>query len=290
MFDKTGTITEGRFSVLEGLSELAPQHRAILKALTACSNHPISKAIYFSIDEEAAPMQLIEEFTGKGLRGIVDDETYYLGSRDLLSHIHAELPQEAHFKTLVSTVFFATSQKFLGSIHLGDCVRQGAKEAVDSLRSVKTLLLSGDAQLPVTETAKACGFVHYHWGCNPLQKKEYIEECRNKGEIVCMLGDGINDAPALTAAHIGISVVSATDVSIQVSDILLTTERLQVIPKMRDLAAKGRAILKQNLFWAFIYNVVGIGLAAFGWLSPIFAAAAMVASSLMVLFNAKRVH
>ena len=101
-----------------------------------------------------------------------------------------------------------------------------------------------------------------------------------------MLGDGINDALALTGAHVGISVVSATDISIQVSDILLTTDRLEVISQMRSLAQKGRKIIAQNLFWAFFYNIVGIGLAATGLLSPIFAAFAMVISSLIVLFNA----
>jgi Cu2+-exporting ATPase len=141
----------------------------------------------------------------------------------------------------------------------------------------------------VAQAARACGFDIWQSVCTPLQKREYIESLREQGHIVCMIGDGINDAPALTVAQIGISVVSATDLSIQVSDLLLTTDRLQIIPKIRTLATKGRRIVHQNLFWAFVYNVIGVGLAAMGWLSPIFAAFAMVASSLMVLLNAKRI-
>ena len=111
-----------------------------------------------------------------------------------------------------------------------------------------------------------------------------------KGEIICMVGDGINDAPALTPAHIGISVVTAADISIHVSDLLLTTDSLALIPEMRAFAGNGRRIVSQNLFWAFFYNGVGIGFAAVGALSPLFAAGAMVASSLIVTLNAQRLN
>jgi P-type E1-E2 ATPase len=121
-----------------------------------------------------------------------------------------------------------------------------------------------------------------------LEKREFIDGLKKGGATVCMVGDGINDALALTSADVGISVVSATDISIQVSDLLLTTDRLGVIAQARTLARFGQKIAKQKLFWAFAYNIVGVALACFGFLSPIFSAFAMSISSLSVLFNAQR--
>jgi P-type E1-E2 ATPase len=161
-------------------------------------------------------------------------------------------------------------------------------QTLKELSPAKTLLLSGDGKKCVQFVANQCRFVDFLAEATPLDKREKIEQLKCGKQIVCMVGDGINDAPALTSANVGISVLSASDISIQVSDILLTTDHLGVIPKLRTLAIKGRRIIHQNLFWAFFYNVIGIGLAAFGWLSPIFAAFAMVASSLIVLFNAQR--
>jgi P-type E1-E2 ATPase len=118
---------------------------------------------------------------------------------------------------------------------------------------------------------------------------EYVQKALEKGHIVAMVGDGINDAPALTASHVGISVVTASDLSIQVSDILLTTPNLTVIPKMRKMGNLARLVVNQNLFWAFFYNGVGIAIAAAGLLTPLYAAVAMVLSSLMVVGNAQRI-
>lgn len=290
VFDKTGTITEGCFAVQAGLELLSTLQLTILKGLASRSTHPIARAVTNAIAEQPVVLDQSEEVVGKGLRGRYEGETFYLGSRDfLLQHrIEVEDASKVQEDKILSTVYFASETQKPVCLVLGDRVREGVCEMLSALAPARTVLLSGDSSSAVASVARACGFMAWQAECNPLQKRDYIEKLRAQGHVVCMLGDGINDAPALTAANVGISVVSATDMSIQVSDLLLTTDRLQVIPKMRSLARKGHRIVQQNLFWAFFYNVIGIGMAVYGILSPIFAAFAMVASSLIVLFNAKR--
>lgn len=295
VFDKTGTVTEGRFTVLSGLELLLPSDKHVLYSLASQSTHPIAMAIAAATfsDKIAISFERIEEVAGQGIRGMIGKEIYLLGSAHflLLSKItptKGDTACESKGDVILSATYFAKDERCLSEITLGDRVRSEVKEVLSSLKPAKTVLLSGDAEVPVSMVAKSCGFDVWRWGCSPLEKRDFIDSLRQKDQVICMVGDGINDAPALTAANIGISVVSATDMSIQVSDILLTTDRLGVITKMRALARKGQSIVRQNMFWAFFYNVVGIFLAAFGVLSPIFAAFAMSVSSLTVLFNARR--
>lgn len=285
VFDKTGTVTEGYFHVLDGLEGLDTHQLSYLKALSSQSNHPTALAISREIPFDGFKLESTLEVVGKGMIGEHKGNRYLLGS-DLFLRNHGIDVSSSGIST---TVYFAENKTLLTLITLGDSIRSGVKEVVRALSPVKTVLLSGDGEKPVEAVAKECGFGSWLWNYSPLQKQEYIHQQKRRGEIVCMMGDGINDAPALTAAHAGISVVSATDVSIQVSDILLTTDRLEVVQKMRVLAKKGRKIVNQNLFWAFFYNCIGIALAASGTLTPLFAAVAMVASSLMVLGNARRI-
>lgn len=287
VFDKTGTITEGVFTILRGLESLDGKQLAVLKGLASQSTHPIAQAIANAIQLPATSVTHIEEHAGKGLQGRCETQKVYLGSADFISQFGFDISSK-HSTEHTSTVYFASQAVF--PIVLGDKVRKEAKDLGAALAPAKTMLLSGDSATVVETVAKACGFDSWYAGCSPVQKKETIENLRKHGQVVCMVGDGINDAPSLTAAHIGISMVSATDISIQVSDLLLTTDRLSVLPKIRSLAMQGQRIVKQNLFWAFCYNVIGIGLAACGMLTPIFAVAAMVASSLMVLINAQRIR
>ncbi len=277
-FDKTGTITKGEFSVLEGLETLSVKQRSVLKRLVARSNHPVAVALSRALKEVPAVLDGVEEVIGKGMRGRLGEDLFELGSETFLNGRAT--------KSQSTTLFFTINGQIVAQIFLEDSVRTEVPALIGALP--RTLLLSGDSEGPVTAVAEQCGFKEWRWGVNPLQKREHLLAERAKGEIVAMVGDGINDAPALTAAHVGISVVTATDISIHVSDLLLTTDRLQVLPEMRQMAIRGRRIVRQNLFWAFFYNVVGIGFAAFGALTPLFAAGAMVASSLIVTLNAQR--
>lgn len=286
LFDKTGTITEGNMTVLHGLELLSEKEKSILKGLVSRSNHPISAALFRNIDGEMICFDRVEEVLGRGIKGVVGQDFYALGSQIFLKELGVEVISDGSDST---TVWFAKNQNCIAPLTLGDRIRKESPEVVSALSSLNPLLVSGDSSSVVESVARRCGFFGWHAECHPLQKKELVDRLRKEGKIVAMIGDGINDALALTSAHIGMAVVSATDISIQVSDLLLTTDKLQVIPKMRLLAQQGQRIIKQNLFWAFFYNVIGIGLAMMGVLSPLFAAFAMMISSLIVLLNAQRI-
>jgi heavy metal translocating P-type ATPase len=282
VFDKTGTITEGRFEVLSGLEHLNVSDRSILKGLACKSSHPVSVGIAQSIYDVPVVFDEVMEIAGLGMEGRIGGVVYRLGSPDWTGTKSSE---KAH-----TQVHFTKDGVCLTKLLLGDCVREEAAAVVKAMAPAQTMLVSGDSKHVVEKTAKVCGFNDWRWRCHPLDKRDVIDALRNEGEIVGMIGDGINDAPALTGAHVGVSVVTATDISIQVSDILLTTDRLNILPNIRRIARKGQRIIRQNLFWAFFYNVIGIGLAAFGFLNPIFSAGAMVLSSLMVIGNARRIR
>jgi len=295
VFDKTGTITTGDFRIIKGFEKLTAQECALLKSMTSQSQHLISLSIAKCIKEIGFALDKLEEIPGRGLRAVFGSDIYHLGSFEFLkleglSCEGMEEDETSNDDNIVSSkVYFAHNYKLKTIFYLGDTIREGVKELIASLKPVKTILLSGDAEKTVFLVSDAVKFDAYHAGFSPLRKKEFVTSLKSQGHIVCMVGDGINDAPALTEAQIGISVVTATDISIQVSDILLTTDDLRILLKIKDLGSFGHTILKQNLFWAFFYNVVGVFLAVFGLLSPIFATFAMMISSLIVLYNAKRI-
>ncbi|MCB1134749.1 MAG: heavy metal translocating P-type ATPase [Chlamydiia bacterium] len=291
VFDKTGTVTEGRFTVHSGLEKLSPGQRAGLRSIAEQSIHPVSLAVSQALPSTDLRISTLAEHSGLGLVAEHEGLHYFFGSEKLMAQHGIQLEAEDRDSDVLETrVFFGCEGTLLASIRLGDALRPDAIEAIQALKDCSCMLLSGDHPHAVTTVAKRCGISSCLAHCTPVEKREKIAELRAKGEIVAMVGDGINDAPSLTAAHIGISVLSASDLSIQVSDVLLTSERLNVLPQMRSAARLGRRIIHQNLFWAFFYNVIGIGLACGGMLSPLFATFAMVSSSLVVIGNALRLR
>lgn len=287
-FDKTGTVTKGYLEVINGINSLSSEERFVFANIARQSTHPVSQAIARALDSEL-PIEIPTlEHAGKGLEGKWKNKTYRMGS-------------EAYFKALAfdyqtrtkgfpgsTPCLLFEDNRLIARLFLADSIKQEIPPLLKALNNVQSILLSGDNKQTVKHIAQECGFDSWYGEQSPLDKREKIKELKNNGAVIAMIGDGINDAPALTAADVAISVVSATDISIQVSDILLTTEKMDVLLPVRKLAIKARHLIKQNLFWTFFYNVIGIGLALGGYLSPIYSAIAMTASSLIVVLNAQR--
>lgn len=284
-FDKTGTVTEGNFSVQEGIKEIPLDKKRLLGAVVRCSHHPISAAIADEIQCELVVVDQVTEVAGQGIHAEVEGHRVALGSAYFLRSLGIRVDP---LPALGSCTFFAVDGKFVSQIVLEDAIKEGVEDAVGQLS--ESVLLSGDREQAVSFVAKHVGFSKFFYEKTPLQKRECIQRIQGNQGCVAMVGDGINDAAALALADVGISVYRASDVSVQVSDILLTSENIAVLPAIYRLAKKGQKILWQNLGWSFSYNIVGVCLAIAGRLSPLYAAVAMVCSSLLVLANAKRVR
>jgi len=258
VFDKTGTLTEGLFTLL---SEKPTD--PLIGRMAASSNHPIAQAV-----AEGEPLE-VEEIPGRGL--VYQDAL--LGSKRLLEERGISTPP---IESEHSLLYFSKEGKCVAIMEVGDRLRD--------LPPLQGLLLSGDREEVVAPIAKKLG-LSWKSECDPLEKREEI--LKIKGTTV-MVGDGLNDAAALAAADVGISVTSGSDVSLQVADMVVSD--LRALPKLVQLSKRGLAICRQNLFWAFSFNVVGIALAMQGLLQPLFAAAAMALSSLAVVLSTCRIN
>lgn len=270
-FDKTGTLTEGKFTVLNTF-ELSSLHQSILKGLTEQTTHPTASAIHALLPTSVS-LEEVQEIVGRGMCGKYKEKIYRLGSTTFMQESGISTPSSKG-----TTVHFAEEKSILATFQLGDRLRK-------DIPAVDGVIISGDTHELVSAIAKKCGFRWGKGGLDPLEKRAEIEKLPKP---VVMVGDGVNDAPAMTAATVGISVVSATDLCIEVSDILLTKFTLSELPNLVMLARRGQKIIRQNLFWAFIYNIVGLCLATFGFLTPLFAVTAMILSSLCVILNSRR--
>ena len=301
IFDKTGTLTEGVFGVQDIISYSQMSENEILK-LTASLEQNSSHIIGLSILKEAKEKNLelpeIEEFkniAGKGISGEIDGIEYFAGNKSLLEQIGLKdkIPEDEklHGKTLV---YLATKNEIMGVITLADKVKEEAKVAIERLHSlgIKTAMLTGDNKTVAESVAKELGIDKYFAEVLPDKKYKHIKELQSKGDVVLMVGDGVNDAPALTQADAGVAIGAGTDVAVESGDVVLMRNNPADIVKLVILSREIYRKMKQNLWWAFGYNIFFIPAAAgvfYSWgfmLHPELGAAFMTASDIIVVANA----
>jgi Cu+-exporting ATPase len=316
VFDKTGTLTLGKPEVVAGWSssfslpgdtlkrELQPDS-ALAAALARNSTHPISQAIA-KISAEKIEVADWKEIRGAGVEANLQPPTsnilqplakMRLGSLSWLRESGVDLAAGEKFIAEWSNqgatiVGLASDKKLLGLFAVRDTLKTNAKQIVEQLhrQGLKTFLVTGDNSLTAAAIAKQVGIAaeNVFAEVRPEQKAEFVKKLQAQGERVAFVGDGINDAPALTQADLGIAVSRASDVAREAADIILLKSEIEAVPEALGLARATLRTIKQNLFWAFFYNALGVPLAAMGFISPIFCAAAMGVSDLIVIGNALR--
>lgn len=299
-FDKTGTLTEGKPEVASLFSpeESSEQLIKIAASLQQGSEHPLAHAVVKKAQADGvaiSPLENLKAIPGKGLEGQVNSTTYLLGSARLmqehsisLSLLENWIEKEKSKGSTVSYVANAATRELLGGISFRDTLKASAKEAVKQLNAlgIKTVMLTGDNLASAQMVANLLGIQSVKAEVLPEDKSMAIEELKRQGEIVAMVGDGINDAPALAAAHVGMAMSTGTDVAMHSAGITLMRGDPLLIANAVEISRRTYGKIRQNLFWAFIYNVVGIPLAAAGLLNPMIAGAAMAFSSVSVVTNA----
>ncbi|VVM85849.1 Copper-exporting P-type ATPase [Pseudomonas fluorescens] len=300
VFDKTGTLTSGMPRVAH-LSAIDGDESALLQmagALQRGSEHPLAKAVLDACTERGltvADVRDSQSLTGRGIAGNLDGRRLTLGNRRLLeeSGLRAgELAEsaaawEAEGRTLSWLIEQSPTPAVLGLLAFGDTLKPGAQQAVQQLRErhISSHLLTGDNRGSARVVAEALGIEDVHAEVLPADKAAKVTTLKNTG-VVAMVGDGINDAPALAAADIGIAMGGGTDVAMHAAGITLMRGDPRLVPAALEISRKTYAKIRQNLFWAFVYNLIGIPLAAFGFLNPVLAGAAMALSSVSVVSNA----
>ncbi len=308
--DKTGTLTEGRPRVVSivaapGLSE--KQLLQIAATLERASEHPLAAAILAAAKDRSISLGDIADFqsrTGKGVSGKVDGRAAALGNRALLAELGVAIAEfDDRGKTLEAdsqtVVFIASENKFAGLIGVADPIKPAAADAIARLHGdkVRVVMLTGDTRAAAESVAKKLGIDEVIAGVLPGQKGDAVKKLQAAGHVVAMAGDGVNDAPALAQADVGIAMGTGTDVAIESAGITLLAGNLQGIARARTLSRATMRNVRQNLAFAFLYNSIGIPIAAGALypllgllLSPILASAAMTFSSVSVIANALRLR
>ncbi len=306
VFDKTGTLTYGDLKIakIKNYSRLKPNNLIALAAsLEQNSAHPISKAFTNYASEhhlELGKVKYFKNIAGVGLKGQIKNTSVYVGNNKLLTKLKIKNPYLADEEELAgegnSIIYIVRDKTVLGLIGVKDVIRPQAKAAIKGLkkRDKEIIMLSGDNQKTAEIVAKALGITNVYAGVMPQEKTKIISDLCANGQKVIMVGDGINDAPSLARATIGVSINNATDIAADSADVILLNDDLRKLEDLITISAKTIRNIKQNLFWAFFYNIlmVPIAMGVFKpWglkISPMFAALAMMFSSFTVIFNVLR--
>lgn len=288
LVDKTKTVTEGVLH-LENIA-LDPRFLPIAKALAEASEHPASGAIAEALRQKqivSLPMQKFLSVPGRGVQAEFGDEIYFLGSTTYLTEQGMRL-EEAFEEETGMVVALGSNGALLGYFTLSDEIKEGSREAVLELkkRGIEVILLTGDREKVAEKVANALEVDAYEARVLPGEKGDRVQDAKAAGKIVGMVGDGVNDAPALAAADVGFAIGAGTDVAMESASVGLMRSHIQGVVQMVDLAKATFKKVKQNLVFAFGYNILGIPLAALGFLNPIIAGVAMALSSISVVLNA----
>ena len=307
VFDKTGTITQGKPSVTDFISDNEDYYLGVAYSMENMSEHPLALAVCEYASEHNAELVAVENYSsleGRGLYGEVNGKKYYIGNLALAKEKSTDYSSfEVSAETLANEgktpLFIIENGKTVGVIAIKDRVKETAESAVNELiaRDIDVIMLTGDNEKTAHAVADEVGIPHVISDVLPQDKQKVIETLKGEGKVVAMVGDGVNDAPALTAADIGIAVGGGSDVAVNSGDIVLLKNDLSGVPVAVDLSKQVLSKIKFGLFWAFFYNVIcvfiatGIPYYLFGFkISPMIGALAMSFSSVSVVLNALSVN
>ena len=307
--DKTGTITSGEPKVTDIIPAAGVTEDTLLRyayALENKSEHPLARAVLEKAAEEKAVIEEVTEFQalpGNGLTAVLDGHTLYGGNHTFIStkvNVDSDIQKQSEklAEEGKTPLFFGNEERLLGVIAVADVIKEDSPQAIKELQNmgIHVVMLTGDNERTAKAIGKQAGVDEVIAGVLPEGKEQVIRKLKEKGKVA-MVGDGINDAPALTRADMGIAIGAGTDVAIDAADVVLMKSRLSDVPAAIRMSRATLRNIHENLFWAFFYNIIGIPLAAgvwyplFGWkLNPMFGAAAMSLSSFCVVSNALRLN